>query len=68
MCFVGSITDFLGYFQWLAKVYQSQGMIVGAEMCYRKSLQLASQQGSWSGKLSSLLRLAMLALEVCMVR
>ncbi|POI31629.1 hypothetical protein CIB84_004619, partial [Bambusicola thoracicus] len=52
--------------QWLAKVYQSQGMIVGAEMCYRKSLQLASQQGSWSGKLSSLLRLAMLALEICM--
>lgn len=52
--------------QWLAKVYQSQGMIAGAEMCYRKSLQLASQQGSWSGKLSSLLRLAMLALEVCM--
>lgn len=35
-------------------------------MCYRKSLQLASQQGSWNGKLSSLLRLAMLALEICM--
>ncbi|XP_021235950.1 tetratricopeptide repeat protein 37 [Numida meleagris] len=52
--------------QWLAKVYQSQGMMVGAEMCYRKSLQLASQQGSWSGKISSLLRLAMLALEICM--
>uniref|UniRef100_A0A493SWL7 SKI3 subunit of superkiller complex n=1 Tax=Anas platyrhynchos platyrhynchos TaxID=8840 RepID=A0A493SWL7_ANAPP len=52
--------------QWLAKVYQSQGMMVGAEMCYRKSLKLASQQGSWSGKLSSLLRLAMLALEICM--
>ncbi|XP_065512362.1 superkiller complex protein 3 isoform X2 [Caloenas nicobarica] len=52
--------------QWLAKVYQSQRMMVGAEMCYRKSLQLASQQGSWHGKLSSLLRLAMLALEVCM--
>ncbi|XP_072215767.1 superkiller complex protein 3 [Excalfactoria chinensis] len=52
--------------QWLAKVYQSQGMMVGAEMCYRKSLQLASQQGNWSGKLSSLLRLAMLALEICM--
>ncbi|KFQ89523.1 Tetratricopeptide repeat protein 37, partial [Phoenicopterus ruber ruber] len=52
--------------QWLAKVYQSQRMMVGAEMCYRKSLQLASQQGSWSGKLSSLLRLAMLALEICM--
>ncbi|XP_035745210.1 tetratricopeptide repeat protein 37 [Egretta garzetta] len=52
--------------QWLAKVYQSQRMMVGAEMCYRKSLQLASQQGSWNGKLSSLLSLAMLALEICM--
>uniref|UniRef100_A0A8C7EGZ2 TTC37 protein n=1 Tax=Nothoprocta perdicaria TaxID=30464 RepID=A0A8C7EGZ2_NOTPE len=52
--------------QWLASVYQSQGMMVAAEMCYRKSLQLASQQGSQSGKLSSLLRLALLALEICM--
>ncbi|KAM6302205.1 superkiller complex protein 3 isoform 1-T2 [Podargus strigoides] len=52
--------------QWLAKVYQSQRMMVGAEMCYRKSLQLASQQGSWNGKLSTLLRLAVLALEICM--
>lgn len=52
--------------QWLAQVYQSQGMMGAAEMCYRKSLQVASQQGSWSGKLSSLLRLALLALEVCM--
>ncbi|XP_071437834.1 superkiller complex protein 3 [Pithys albifrons albifrons] len=52
--------------QWLAKVYQSQRMMIGAEMCYRKSLQLASQQGNWNGKLSSLLRLAMLALEICM--
>uniref|UniRef100_A0A8C4XJG7 Tetratricopeptide repeat domain 37 n=1 Tax=Falco tinnunculus TaxID=100819 RepID=A0A8C4XJG7_FALTI len=52
--------------QWLAKVYQSQRMMVGAEMCYRKSLQLASQQGSWNGKLSSLFCLAMLALEICM--
>uniref|UniRef100_A0A452HAI7 Uncharacterized protein n=1 Tax=Gopherus agassizii TaxID=38772 RepID=A0A452HAI7_9SAUR len=51
---------------WLAKVYQSQRMMVAAEMCYRKSLQLASQQGSWNGKLSSLLRLAMLALEIYM--
>nr|XP_056704629.1 SKI3 subunit of superkiller complex protein [Euleptes europaea] len=51
---------------WLAQVYQSQRMMVAAEMCYRKSLQLASQQGIWSGKLSSLLRLAKLALEVCM--
>ncbi|XP_006885431.1 PREDICTED: tetratricopeptide repeat protein 37 [Elephantulus edwardii] len=52
--------------QWLAHVYHSQGMMGAAEMCYRKSLQVASQQGSWSGKLSSLLRLALLALEVCM--
>ncbi|XP_051028561.1 LOW QUALITY PROTEIN: SKI3 subunit of superkiller complex protein [Acomys russatus] len=52
--------------QWLAQVYQSQGMMGAAEMCYRKSLQVASQQGSWSGKLSSLLKLALLALEVCM--
>uniref|UniRef100_A0A2K5C7N2 Superkiller complex protein 3 n=1 Tax=Aotus nancymaae TaxID=37293 RepID=A0A2K5C7N2_AOTNA len=52
--------------QWLAHVYQSQGMMSAAEMCYRKSLQVASQQGSWSGKLSSLLRLAILALKVCM--
>lgn len=52
--------------QWLAQVYQSQGMMSAAEMCYRKSLQVASQQGSWSGKLSSLLKLALLALEVCM--
>ncbi|KAM5299555.1 superkiller complex protein 3 [Ctenodactylus gundi] len=51
---------------WLAQVYQSQGMMSAAEMCYRKSLQVASQQGSWSGKLSSLLKLALLALEVCM--
>ncbi|XP_075037195.1 superkiller complex protein 3 [Mixophyes fleayi] len=53
---------------WLAEVYQSQGMMMGAEMCYRKSLQLASQQGNWSGKLSSLLRLALLALRVCMAK
>ncbi|XP_023563439.1 tetratricopeptide repeat protein 37 [Octodon degus] len=52
--------------QWLAQVYQSQGMLSAAEMCYRKSLQVASQQGSWSGKLSSLLKLALLALQVCM--
>ncbi|XP_056393771.1 SKI3 subunit of superkiller complex protein [Hyla sarda] len=53
---------------WLADVYQSQGMMVDAEMCYRKSLQLASQQANWSGKLSSLLRLALLALKVCMAK
>ncbi|MEE6508118.1 hypothetical protein FKM82_019100 [Ascaphus truei] len=53
---------------WLAEVYQSQGMMVDAEMCYRKSLQLTSQQGNWNGKLSSLLRLALLALKVCMAK
>ncbi|XP_073534422.1 superkiller complex protein 3 [Phyllobates terribilis] len=53
---------------WLADVYQSQGMMMDAEMCYRKALQLASQQGNWSGKLSSLLRLALLALKVCMAQ
>ncbi|XP_053442391.1 SKI3 subunit of superkiller complex protein [Nycticebus coucang] len=52
--------------QWLAQVYQSQGMMSAAEMCYRKSLQVASQQGNWNGKLSSLLKLALLALKVCM--
>ncbi|XP_069819036.1 superkiller complex protein 3 [Dendropsophus ebraccatus] len=53
---------------WLANVYQSQGMMIDAEMCYRKGLQLASQQGNWNGKLSSLLRLALLALKVCMAK
>ncbi|XP_018416037.1 PREDICTED: tetratricopeptide repeat protein 37 [Nanorana parkeri] len=53
---------------WLADVYQFQGMMMDAEMCYRKSLQLASQQGNFSGKLSSLLRLSLLALRVCMAK
>ncbi|KAM8960803.1 superkiller complex protein 3 [Pelodytes ibericus] len=53
---------------WLAEVYQCQGMMIDAEMCYRKSLQLTSQQGNWNGKLSSLLRLALLALRVCMAK
>ncbi|KAM4808860.1 superkiller complex protein 3 [Rhinophrynus dorsalis] len=53
---------------WLADVYQSQGMMMDAEMCYRKGLQVASQQGNWNGKLSSLLRLALLALKVCMAK
>ncbi|XP_063309755.1 superkiller complex protein 3 [Pelobates fuscus] len=57
-----------GAWHWLAEVYQSQGMMTDAEMCYRKSLQLASQQGSWNGKLSSLLRLALLALRACMAK
>ncbi|XP_053557471.1 SKI3 subunit of superkiller complex protein isoform X2 [Bombina bombina] len=53
---------------WLAEVFQSRGMMIDAEMCYRKSLQLASQQGNWNGKLSSLLRLALLALNACMAK
>lgn len=53
---------------WLAEVYKSQGMMVAAEMCYRKGLQLASQQSNWNGKLSSLLRLAMLAYKVCLAK
>ncbi|KFV71087.1 Tetratricopeptide repeat protein 37, partial [Dryobates pubescens] len=63
---VMSTSTSVAAWQWLAEMYRCQRMMVGAEMCYRKSLQLASQQGSWHGKLSSLLRLALLALEVCM--
>uniref|UniRef100_A0A8C4S4K9 SKI3 subunit of superkiller complex n=1 Tax=Erpetoichthys calabaricus TaxID=27687 RepID=A0A8C4S4K9_ERPCA len=51
---------------WLADVYKSQGLMVAAVMCYRQSLQVASQQGNDSGKLSSLLRLALLGLSLCM--
>nr|XP_014340513.1 PREDICTED: tetratricopeptide repeat protein 37 isoform X1 [Latimeria chalumnae]XP_014340514.1 PREDICTED: tetratricopeptide repeat protein 37 isoform X1 [Latimeria chalumnae]XP_014340515.1 PREDICTED: tetratricopeptide repeat protein 37 isoform X1 [Latimeria chalumnae] len=50
---------------WLAEVYKSQGLMVAAEMCYRQSLQVASQQSSVNGKLSSLLQLALLALTLC---
>ncbi|KAJ8380559.1 hypothetical protein SKAU_G00013370 [Synaphobranchus kaupii] len=52
---------------WLAEVYRTQGLLVQAVMAYRQSLQLASQQGLFGGKLSSLLRLALLALGPCMV-
>ncbi|XP_030049258.1 superkiller complex protein 3 [Microcaecilia unicolor] len=65
---VASNSTSLAAWIWLAEVYQSQGIMVGAEMCYRKSLQLASQQSNWNGKLSSLLRLAMLALKICLVK
>ncbi|XP_068103803.1 superkiller complex protein 3 [Hyperolius riggenbachi] len=65
---VMSNTNSQSAWHWLADVYQSQGMMRDAEMCYRKSLQLASQQGNFSGKLSSLLRLALLALRVCMAK
>nr|DBA23398.1 TPA: hypothetical protein GDO54_014314 [Pyxicephalus adspersus] len=65
---VMSKASFQSAWHWLAEIYQSQGMMLDAEMCYRKSLQLASQQGNFSGKLSSLLRLALLALRVCMAK
>ncbi|XP_035667182.1 tetratricopeptide repeat protein 37-like isoform X1 [Branchiostoma floridae] len=45
--------------QLLSSVYQSQGMVVAAEMCYRQSLQVAT---SPQGKTTALLRLAYLAL------
>ncbi|XP_066273178.1 tetratricopeptide repeat protein 37-like [Branchiostoma lanceolatum] len=45
--------------QLLSAVYQSQGMVVAAEMCYRQSLQVAT---SPQGKITALLRLAYLAL------
>uniref|UniRef100_A0A8C9TJ24 SKI3 subunit of superkiller complex n=1 Tax=Scleropages formosus TaxID=113540 RepID=A0A8C9TJ24_SCLFO len=51
---------------WLAEVYRLQGLLVQAVMAYRQSLQLASQLGSFSGKVASLLRLALLALGPCM--
>uniref|UniRef100_A0A9R1SH51 SKI3 subunit of superkiller complex n=2 Tax=Cyprinus carpio TaxID=7962 RepID=A0A9R1SH51_CYPCA len=47
---------------WLAEVYHSQGLLAQASVAYRQSLQLASQLGDHIGKISSLLRLALLAL------
>ena len=55
-------------FQWLAGLYFSQGLLAQASVAYRQSLQLASQLGHYSGKMGSLLRLALLALTACMVR
>ncbi|KAL0979784.1 hypothetical protein UPYG_G00189630 [Umbra pygmaea] len=51
---------------WLAEVCRSQGLLVQAVLAYRQSLQLASQLGLHSGKVASLLRLAVLALGPCM--
>uniref|UniRef100_A0A673LIY5 Tetratricopeptide repeat protein 37-like n=1 Tax=Sinocyclocheilus rhinocerous TaxID=307959 RepID=A0A673LIY5_9TELE len=51
---------------WLAEVYRSQGLLAQASVAYRKSLQLASQLGDHFGKMSSLLRLALLALMPCL--
>uniref|UniRef100_A0A673CNW8 Tetratricopeptide repeat domain 37 n=1 Tax=Sphaeramia orbicularis TaxID=375764 RepID=A0A673CNW8_9TELE len=53
---------------WLAEVYRSQGLLVQAVMAYRQSLQIASQLSLHSSQVSSLLRLALLALGLCMVR
>lgn len=53
---------------WLASVYFSQGLLVQASVAYKQSLQLASQLGQYSGKMSSLLRLALLALNACMAK
>uniref|UniRef100_A0A671KS45 Tetratricopeptide repeat protein 37-like n=1 Tax=Sinocyclocheilus anshuiensis TaxID=1608454 RepID=A0A671KS45_9TELE len=52
---------------WLAEVYRSQGLLAQASVAYRQSLQLASQLGDNIGKMSSLLRLALLALMPCLV-
>uniref|UniRef100_A0A673CQX6 Tetratricopeptide repeat domain 37 n=1 Tax=Sphaeramia orbicularis TaxID=375764 RepID=A0A673CQX6_9TELE len=51
---------------WLAEVYRSQGLLVQAVMAYRQSLQIASQLSLHSSQVSSLLRLALLALGLCM--
>ncbi|XP_046697752.1 tetratricopeptide repeat protein 37 isoform X2 [Silurus meridionalis] len=53
---------------WLAEVYRSQGLLAQASVALKQSLQLASQLGHYNGKLSSLLRLALLSLIPCMVR
>ncbi|XP_017272832.1 tetratricopeptide repeat protein 37 isoform X2 [Kryptolebias marmoratus] len=57
----------LGAWHWLAEVYRSQGLLVQAVMAYRQSLQLALQLGVQSHQVASLLRLALLALQPCMV-
>uniref|UniRef100_A0AAR2JYH8 Tetratricopeptide repeat domain 37 n=1 Tax=Pygocentrus nattereri TaxID=42514 RepID=A0AAR2JYH8_PYGNA len=51
---------------WLAEVYRSQGLLAQASVALKQSLQLASQLGHHSGKIGSLLRLALLALAPCM--
>ncbi|XP_012671452.2 tetratricopeptide repeat protein 37 [Clupea harengus] len=53
---------------WLAGLYFSQGLLAQASVAYRQSLQLASQLGHYSGKMGSLLRLALLALTACMAK
>lgn len=53
--------------QWLVEVYGSQGLLTQASLALRQSLQLAARLGHYSGKVSSLLRLALLSLTPCMV-
>ncbi|KAI9527787.1 hypothetical protein NQZ68_027877 [Dissostichus eleginoides] len=52
----------LGGWHWLAEVYRSQGLLLQAVMAYRQSLQISSQLGLHSSQISTLLRLALLAL------
>lgn len=51
---------------WLAEVYHKQGLLLQAVMTYKQSLQIASQLGLHCSKVASLLRLALLAIRLCM--
>ncbi|KAK7934129.1 hypothetical protein WMY93_005025 [Mugilogobius chulae] len=51
---------------WLAEVYQKQGLLLQAVLTYKQSLQIASQLSLHSSQVSSLLRLSLLALRMCM--
>uniref|UniRef100_A0AAV2MSR5 Tetratricopeptide repeat domain 37 n=1 Tax=Knipowitschia caucasica TaxID=637954 RepID=A0AAV2MSR5_KNICA len=51
---------------WLAEVYHTQGLLLQAVLTYKQSLQIASQLGLHNSQMSSLLRLALLALRMCM--
>ncbi|CAN0074756.1 unnamed protein product [Lampetra planeri] len=50
--------------QALAGVYLRAGRALAAEVCYRHGLQVAARVGDFSGKVSSLLRLAHLAVVI----
>ncbi|KAM8865842.1 superkiller complex protein 3 isoform 1-T1 [Synchiropus picturatus] len=56
----------VGGWHWLAEVFARQGLQIQAVMAYRQSLQLSSQLGQYNSQMSSLLRLALLALKPCM--
>lgn len=51
---------------WLAEVYHKQGLLLQAVMTYKQSLQIASQLGLHNSQVASLLRLALLAIRLCM--